>query len=174
MFIGALEENLVTQNSLIASHSFYHDVITWCIQRQKPIPIWKSYFYICKDPIVYVVGALEVVFVIGLAYFAERFERHPKWDIYQLAFNGVCAYVGFSCTFKPTFHITRFGFFIVLFAAIVFTTTKNSMLIVFITSPIYDPQIQSIQEIVSRNFNLMGDPFALYQISQQNEVNLFN
>lgn len=171
MFIGALEENLITQKYLIASTHTYYDTLTWCVQKQKPIPQWENYFHICRDPMVYLLFTGIAIVILGHGYFMEQFERYPKWDWNKFVCNCIRGTLGFPNTYNPTFHTTRFGYIIILLTGISVTTVINTMFMIFITNPILEPQVQSIQEIVRQKFSLMGDQFALHQILQQNQVN---
>lgn len=48
--------------------------------------------------------------------------------------------------------------------------TLSSTLIEISIAPIFDPQVQSIQEIIDENFKLVGDRFACQKLTQQPEV----
>lgn len=42
----------------------------------------------------------------------------------------------------------------------------------FITTPILQPQIKSVEEIVSNEFNLVGNRFVLMKLFHKTEVNI--
>lgn len=159
---------------LIASRSYYHNKLTWCVQKQKPIPSWIILFYACTDLRVHLTVFIQSIAIVMLLYYMEQFERYPKSDWYKIITNGFACFLGFACEFKPTILLSRLVYFLILLANIVFTATINGVLVLFVTSPILNPQVQNIQEIIGQKYIIMGDRFTLYQISQQNEVNLFD
>lgn len=166
-----MEENLITKNgSLIASSSYYHDSLTWCIQKSKPVPLWQKIFYLCRDPLVIGIFSIEVTIAIGLTYFCEQFEHRPKWDWNRLAFNGICYYLGFPSAYKPKSTANRICYISCLFAAIIFLTVLNAAVLLFIVTPILNQQITTVQQLFDGNFNLIGDHFTLEKIRQKSEV----
>lgn len=46
IFIGALDENIITNEYFDASHPYYHDSLIWCARERKPIAKWKNFFSI--------------------------------------------------------------------------------------------------------------------------------
>ena len=157
----------------MASRSYYHDILTWCVQKSQPIPVWKNILYLCNDPLVYAILTIIAVMLYSLGYFCQQFERfRPKWDWNQFAFNGFCTILGFPCCYNPKTTSNRLGFMGVLLGSIAFVCTLSSVLIELFITSILNPQVQSVQEIIDGNFKLVVDRFAFHKISQQTEVNL--
>lgn len=172
IFIGALEANLIANEHLAASRSYCHDILTWCVRKSQPIPVWKNIFYLCNDPWVYGIFTPQVVMAFCLGYYLQQFERHPKWDWLKLTFNGFICTLGFPCCYDPKTTANRIGFMACLLGYIVITCVISSILMQLAITPIISPQVQSVGEIVNGNFQLVGDRFAFRKISQQMEVNL--
>lgn len=171
IFIGALEENLIKKENLIASYSYYHDHLTWCVQKRQRIPLWKNVFHICSDPVVILIFTVQTIMVISLAYFLQQFERHPKWDWNRLVFNGACCYCGFPCAYRPENNANRILYLFFLFGCQIFLIVLGAGLIFLINQPVLNPQIESIEEIIYGNFKLLGDEYAFTKISQKTKVN---
>lgn len=174
IFIGALEENLLTNKYFVASRSYYHDSLTWCVQKRKPIPLWQNLFHICHDPIIWAVFFIMVMMEISFVYFLEQFEYHSKWDWHRIFFDGLRIHMGFSCPYNPQNNATRVLYLFILLACIIFTITISSTLLQFMASPILSLQVETIQEILDEQFTLIGGPFELLKMTEQNEVNIFN
>lgn len=170
LFIGALDENLITAKYFVASRSYYHDRLTWCVQKRKPIPLWQNLFHICHNPIIWGVFFVVLVAEIGAVYFLEQFEHRSKWDWHRITFDGLRVHIGYSCPYNPQNNATRILFTFILLACIIFTITISSTLLQFIASPILRPQVDTIQQIIDEQFTLAGGHFELHKITQQNEV----
>lgn len=169
MLIGALEENLITKKYLNASQSYYHDCLTWCVQKHQPIPRWKSVFYLCTDVNVYVTFLFFAFLTIGCAYYLMKVERDKKdWHYITLIAITIC--IGYSHPYRPKSDPLRVLITIGLFAGTIFYTVLTSQLVIRVTVPHFEPQISSITEITNGDFTLAGDHFALQKISHQNEV----
>lgn len=89
IFMGAMEENLFTKNYFEASLYYYHDSLTWCVQKAKISPYWKAIFYLCNDPLVYLLLGLGCVIIIVVAYFLQQFEPKQKWDWNRFVVNNL-------------------------------------------------------------------------------------
>lgn len=169
IFIGALEENLITRNHLIASRPYYHDCLTWCVQIRQPMPRWQSVFYMCTDIRVYVSFTFFAFFAIGCAYYLQKTEPHKKdWHYITLFALTVC--IGYPHSYRPKGNPLRVLFSIGRFGGILFYIVVTTVLLLRITVPQYMPQINSVAEITKGDFTLAGDRFAFQKISQQNEV----
>lgn len=174
IFIGALGENLITSKYLLASNSYYHRAFTWCVRKCQPIPVKENLLHLCRDPKVYALFTVTVVAVLGAAYILQIFDPPPHMDWHRIFVNEFPCILGFPCHYYPTSspHRVLFAFF--LLASTLFVILINSVAFSFITTPILQPQIKSIQEIVGNEFNLVGNRFVLMKLQQKTEVNTDN
>lgn len=172
IFLGALDGNHITSKELIASYPYYHDALTWCVQKTKRIPVWKSILYIFGDWPVLVALLMIIVLLVAVAYYLMQLERNKKGTIQLILIIFGCA-LGLSVAFNPQSNPMRVLFTFGLFAGIIFATAISSIIMGSITSPIMRPQIDSIREIIDGDFVLAGDQFVLDKLLQQNEVNCF-
>lgn len=176
IFIGALDGNFHINKYFVASHPYHHDSLTWCVQSKQPISKWKNVFQICKDPIVLMLYAIMTIACDFTLYFMQKFEdMQPKWCWYRISLVVLSISCGFSYpSYKPkiTPHqiFAAFG----LLGGIMLTTTLNSMILLFITNPIFNSQIESIQELMNGHFELVGDEFALIHLMGQNQVSFYS
>lgn len=170
IFIGALDENLLTKRYLIASHSYYHDYLIWCVQKANVVPVWDKILYVCTDPVVFVIFTLHAIIITGVVYFIQQFERHTKWDLFRISVNGFQCYMGSGCTYKPKNFSNRVVSAAVFLGCVLFNTILCTKIMMFYTSPIQDTQIKSTEGIISGGFQLMADCFTYQKMLQQNQV----
>lgn len=172
IFIGVLDGSFRINKYFVASHPYHHDSLTWCVQSKQPIPKWKNIFELCKDPIVLTIYAIMTIACDLTLYFMQQFEDvQPKWDWYRISLVSMSIACGAGYpSYKPKINPTRIFSAFGLFAGIMITTTVNSLLLLFITNPIFDIQIESIPKLVNEHFDLVGDEFALMHLRRQNQV----
>lgn len=164
-------ENLITSKYLLASTSYYHSVFTWCIQKAHPIPVSDNLLHLCQDPQVYATFTVSIFALISAAYFFQQFEQPPKWDWHRIFVEGFPCILGFSCNYRANNNGHRVLFAFFLMAATLFVIIINSVALSFITTPILRPQIKTVKEIVSNDFNLVGNRFVWMKLLQKSEVN---
>lgn len=169
VFIGALDESPVIKNHLIASHPYYHDHLTWCIQMAKPIPKWQNISYIVDDWTVLasLLGLLISLVVAGYFMMVVEHTKKSSLDLLEII---LCVALGLSSNYRPQSNPVRIFFAFGILAGMIFATLTSSILMTIATKPIHRPQIQTVQEILMQNFTLAGDQFALDKLMQQNKV----
>lgn len=171
MFIGGLEENLITDKNLIASQAYYHDTLVWCVQKSKRNPMWLNLFHLISSPIIFINCTFQSPLVIAFVYYLEQFERrHRKWDWNRIFIEALAITMGFPCRYNPKCTPARVFLTFGLFAGILFVIVISSAMMTLITTPIMKHQINSVPEIVEGGFDLIGDRFTLDKLSQENEV----
>lgn len=164
-----MEENLITSIYLTASNAYYHDHLKWCVAKSKQIPLWINLFYFCTDPWVYITFTSEVFVLLFVSYFIQQFELH-QWDWNRLFLRGLGSFCQQPCTYKPKNDANRILYLFFIFGCTIFGIIFTAKLLVWATKPFYSEQIQSIDEIIERNFSLAGDGFTLNKLTAQNEV----
>lgn len=167
----------MTKPHFIASRPYHYDYLTWCVQKQKPIPLWQNIFHLCNDFYVYGSVAVVAIFLIAVEYYLIQFE-HPVRTWNEMLFITLCAALGMPVAFNPRSNPFRMLFVFGIFGGYMFATILSATIMRQITNPILRPQIESIDEIINGNFELAGDGYTLIQMGNQNEVNaqqlLFN
>lgn len=156
--------------NVIASKPYYFDFLTWTVQKAKPISLQRAVFRICPDPIVFLIFAAHGIAITFIAYIFQVFEPNPKWDLYKLSVNGFACYMGFSCTYTPTQLPSRIGAVAVYFGSNLHAILLSTMTVYCMTTPIYDPQISTIDQIIKSDYKFVGSAFAYELIEQQNQV----
>lgn len=129
-------------------------------------------FHLCTDPIVYAAYIFTAVCGFGFAYFIQQFERRLRLDYLRTVMAGVALYFGFGTPYNAQNNAHRVYYTFALFASIIYVTLVNTMVIQLFTSPIYGRQVETIDAILGKNFNLVGSEFELQKLMQQNEVKL--
>lgn len=171
IILGIIDENTLPHEEFIASHSYYHDALTWCVQRRKQIPVWMNLFLLCNDPLIYGIYTVLCFAMVFLFYYLQQYEDvHPKWDWFRLTFSGICATLGFASEFRPQNIPSRIFFIFCIFGSMIFMIVSIAKTLMFVTTTFYEKQIDSIQEIVDGSFDLIGDDFALQHLMKQTEV----
>lgn len=166
-----MEENAVTKSYFQASNDYYRKVLTWCLQKARPIQIWKNIFHLCNNPIIYLIMTLEYLIIIFFAYYFQQFERGRKWEWNKIVFEGFRCLLSFPCRYNPKNLMARAGYVLVLYYAFIFSNILNLHLIYIFQNSIFDYQIQTIREIINDDFTLIGDKNVYGNILKQNVVN---
>lgn len=96
IFIG--DETTLIEKKSVALIPFFFNRLTWCIQKIKPVPLSRVIFYLCTDPLVFVIFTLYNFAMTAFVYGVQVFERQPKYDLYKISVTGFAATLGFPCT----------------------------------------------------------------------------
>lgn len=164
-----MDESLATKNYLQATRTYHYDHLTWCVQKAKPIPIWKSIFHLCRNLDVYLGVLIIAVSLLLVAYYLFQHERPVRtWTECFLMIFRVA--IGLSPSFQPKSNPLRILYASGLLGGTIFSTVVNAILMRNITTPILRPQIQTIDEIIYGEFKLIGDQFALTKLELQTNV----
>lgn len=161
IYLGIFEENTKTSKYLIASRAYHQNSLTWCVQKKKQIPVYL---------LVFLGLIFTLVLVVDLGYFMQQFEPRQKWDYFKIVISGVCLFMGSPSGYRPENNAHRLAYTFVLFGGIIYMGTISTLVLNLFTLSKYYPQIQTVEEILSDNFNLVGKKFALQKLMQQNEV----
>lgn len=174
ILIGPFNEGTNLDKWFQPSHYFYYDELKWCIQKSRPIPIWQNFFRTCFDPVVWTIFGILYIIYTSLAYTMQWFDSdvQPKWDFIRIAIAILASFVGFVYPYKPTSASNRVCYIVGCFSNIIFVSSFISIMMKNIHKQLFHEQIESIQEIVNSQhpFDLVGDNFALQQLSKHNEV----
>lgn len=171
VFIGGLDENILTNEHFIASHPYYEDEVTWCVQEKQPIASWKNIFYLCNDPLILTLLVFITLAGPFFAYFLQQFEDlYPKWSYFQLLHTLMGISMGIITIYKPKSISNRIFFAFGHFASILYVICILSCFKDILINPIFKDQIQSVKEIVDGSFELVGDKVAFQHIIRKNET----
>lgn len=165
-----MDEHLLLNENLSASQPYYFDCLTWCVQKSKPISHGRALFRICTDPMVFLVFTLQAIFVTGTTYMWQMFERHPKWDLYRISVNGFACFVNLPCTYKTANNANRIGAITVYFGSSLFANIVLIFVIKSSSTLTYDPQVNTVDQLIESDYKLVGNAFAFDKISERNQV----
>lgn len=170
-----MDENKLTNEHYLASRSYYHDALTWCVQKQKHIPRWRSIYRTCLDPTVWMVALITLTAAVFTCYYLQQIED-DKWDSIKLTLACLSITIGFAIQYKPKTLPMRIFFMTAILIHIVTTTFIVSFMMKTINDPQLENQVSSIQEIIDEKipFELVGDGFALEHLRRQKEVDIPN
>lgn len=146
-------------------------MLTWCVQRKQPIPIWQNVFHLSKDPLVFVLFAVTCIMAHFCLYFWQQFEESPtKWDYSRILLIGIACGCGFPSEYRPKITSNRVLFSSILLGTLLLGIHLLTFVLKTIQTTIFENQIDSIPEIFN-SFELVGDEFALKHLLKQNNVN---
>lgn len=172
VIIGALDDHLSMSEHFVATYPYYSDELTWCVQKSQQLPMWKNIFKLCKDPTIYLLFFIMCTACAIFIFFMQQFEDvRPKWDYIRISITIVRCYCGLGIEYKPKLHSTRIFIASCLLSSFLFDITYILLWTKYMTTPLFESQIQSRQEIIDNRFEMVGDGFALQQLIKQNEVN---
>lgn len=163
-------EHLLMGKNLVASTAFFYDRLTWCVQKRKPIPTSEIIFYLCNDPVVYALFTSLAFFVIFMSYFAQMFEPPPRWDWFKITINAFECCMSLPCTYNPTNNAHRIGTISAYFGSWLFAALLNTIIIKLFTTPIFNPQLKTVDQLIEDKFSLAGNAFTYQIITEQNQV----
>ena len=170
MIIGALDDSIVANEQFIASHPYYEDELTWCVQQKQPIASWRNVFYLFGNPYISILIISLAITWPSICYFLQQFDNpNPKWSwprIFTLAL-GIC--FGITTNFRPMSISNRIYFAISSFAGIIYVICILAFFKDVLINPMFKHQIQSIQEIVDGSFELVGDNIAFEHIKRNRD-----
>lgn len=169
--IGGLDETPLTKRYFNASRNYYHDMITFCVQEKKPIPLWQNFFRLCEDPIIYMLFAIMAVTGIFLFYYSHQFEDRPMYDWHRVTMEAIRLMCGWTIGYRPKILPTKILYVSCLFGSLIFTVEFLALFLNLLNTTMFKHQIQSIQEILDQSFQVVGDDFALQHLKKQNTVN---
>lgn len=169
VFIGALNENVVTKKYFKGSNAYYQDLLTWCIQAKRLIPKGDSIFYVCHDWRVFLTMFLSAFVVLGTLYVIQMFDDiHPKWDWHRLTIHCFSNMCGFPYTYQPKIIASRIYYACCLYGTLIFLIDFGVHYQVFMTNGIYENQLNSVDELITNDFALVGDSLALNHLEKRN------
>lgn len=109
--------------------------------------------------------------VVLMGYFIQQFEDYqPKSDWITLTMTGAASAFGMVCPYKANITSNRIFFGSLLLGNIVFGSNVLSFILRTMTSTVYEKQVESVQEVMRRSYELAGDEFALQHLIIRNEV----
>lgn len=168
MMIGGLGETELTRKKLSSSIPYYTDDLTWCIAKAGLAPTWLNVFKIFDVSTWIVVAVMLLLTTIIL----HRFKKSDK-NNENLGWSFL---ITLSMTISTPGHYKPNKFFIKIFFMTLaiygmnFGAAYHSILISVLTSPRYDKQISSLDEIINNNFKISGGHHILTYFKENDEV----
>lgn len=170
MLIGGMPQFKSGSEYYNSSLSYLSDDYTWCVQRAKFLPIWKSFFRIATTEVWLLLVGLG--FVNGLVlYFFVQFDtkpEHHKLDLhYTIYLISLPAWIGVSQRFRPNYWPLRIYYMITLvfgmfcFARALFSLLQHG------TQKIRADQIHTVAELVEMNFKFVRADLILDNMQKQ-------
>lgn len=161
----------MTNKHFEATFSYYHDELTWCVQKSQPIAVWKRILRMCLDPKVLAIHTAMCFCAVLAAYFFQQYENsQPRWDWNTMSLKAFSCFCGVPIRYSPKNVSSRVLFTFFLFGSLIFGVVFNGYMAKSLTTPSFFDQITSIKEIVDNRFELTGDEIALHHLIKRNQV----
>lgn len=154
------------------SVSYLQDDITWCVSPAKPIRRWKNILYITRDKATIFIGSVLFIIYLISIYLWIMFEEKPL-DFFLVVIYTTEGLVGFSTSFQPKKSIIRIYFIVALVIAFWMNQIFCAYFFIFIPQQLYEPQIESVEHIMTNNFRLSSDTQIFQQLKNRNMVSIF-
>lgn len=171
IIIGGLDGNIRNNEHFTASRSYFHDKLTWCVQKKQKIPSWKNIFHLCNDPIVWILHTAMSCSVVFTMYYLQRFEDlHPKWDWAKITLITMGILLGIPCKYRPIKLPLKMFYVFGIFGSILYVIVLLSFVIMNLKSSFYEDNVESTKKILDASFEIIGDSFSLQHMMKKNEV----
>lgn len=170
LIIGASTIDFINSTLFVPTEFYIQDEITWCVSHAKLIPVWISMFYITQDLSSYILGILNLAFLIVLIFLYSTFEPRP-FDLWKSMLV-----VGYITLFGNA-HINikrqafKFGLGITSLLAMQMLLVFNAFFYKYMSGNAFSKPINSLNELNGQNaFHFGSQPVALKYIKMQNLV----
>lgn len=167
-----LDAELLSEDHFVASRFYHFDDLTWCVQKNQPIPIWRNFYILSSDLMVWIVCFPIFGTVTFMFYFLQQFENvGPKWNSFRIAIGVLSRFIGMSYAYKSTNNASRVLFAIGMFGCLIFVSSFISIMMTSLNRQMYADHVETIREILDSKFDLAGDIFSLQELLKKNEAN---
>lgn len=175
LFVGTLlDENNVKRDNLLVSRPYFYDRLTWCVQKSQSREHWKQIFYVITDNWTRLLIVLTFFVVILIIYFIQLFDRY-KMSTHAILIMGIAFVLSIPYKCYPLTMSHRMSIFFSIFGCFTIATIVSSSAFRTTTNSYYlKTQVESIDEITTNDFKLVGDRFALQQLYLQSDVSLMS
>lgn len=171
LLIGVLDESTLPKEEFLPSRHYYYDELTWCVQKRQPIPIWRNFFILSNDPMVWIICFSTFGIVTFIFYYLQQFETlQPKWNAFRIAVGVLSRFIGMPYNYNATNISSRVLFAIGMFGCIIFVSSFISIMMTSMNKQLYTNQVETIEEILDLGFDLAGDSLSLKELLKLNEV----
>lgn len=169
MIIGGIQPDHFHLKTFIKTASYIQDDLTWCVQRANAVPRWMNVFFIPKDFLIYIIGAIAFIFVILGAYLLTTFEDRA-YDFILISFMSIQVVLGLATVLDPKKWMFRLLFTKFMFIAFWIVQIFNAYWMTYVSRVLYEKQIDTIDELIHENFHLAGDKYVLNQLKSGDMV----
>lgn len=169
IFAVGLNENLITRKYLVASQTYYHDRLIWCLSKQIVSPMKKVMIFI-KDPHIFVPSFLSLA-LLGTLFGYIMFMFEPKkmnWN--NILINEAVVFIGISIKFDLKSNAYRIAFIALLFCGMIFTATSRAKMEALTMKTVYSKRMDSIKKILGKGYDFYGNQIAHSKLLNLNEV----
>lgn len=168
IFAGGLTETSTPKNSLIASQSYHHDQIVWCLLK-RPVPMWSSFFYFANDWKLWSIYFITNICLHCFAFSIQVFES-KKWDWNRCLLYGLGSYFAASVRYEPKNTANRLFISLFLLSCILHDTVLIARLMQWMSKIIYQQQLFSLDDIIRNEYDVGGDGFILSIMLERNQI----
>lgn len=145
---------------LSSSVAYTSDDITWCIASARQVPQWQNMYRIASP--------LMWFMLVGSGYCAAltlsillKYEPGTYYGFHTISMCALQSIFGLPTFFNPKNSCVRAYYSTLLFVGVVGINIFLAFVIKFLTVPIYEKQVDSMDEVVSNGYKLCGQNATL-------------
>lgn len=167
--IGGLAKGSEDLYNFTSTVAYYHDDLTWCVNKAKAIPIYFNIFYYVKDYELIIFG-IFILLAATLTGFGLMAFEEKTYDLYTCLLFAVGILTCSSINFYPKGYTVRLGYALCYLAALSLVTTFNAFLLIALTHPVLMEQVKSFSDIKRENYQIIGNHDVFKELSRQEKV----
>lgn len=147
--------------SLTYSIPYFMNDLTWCVKKPENLPVYLYIFFVLSPKvwlfatIMNVFGSAFIIYMMA-PFDSQNTNRHHM-DFWKTLLVIVFPTIFFTpCKFNPTYKPFRIFHGILLIATFFWSQIVFVYIYRFISAPIASAQMDTINELIKNNFQLMG------------------
>lgn len=170
MIIGGYAYGIAHQfHGFAQTKPYYRDDITWCVKSAEAIPSWFRIFAVFNNVnVALIVTLLFISCCVGWYAFAA-FDPKPL-NIVTTFITGYNLMLCLGYDYYPTRTTTRIYILFCMFCSMLVSLHYLSFYTVFMIYPRLESQVVSANELIAKEFRLMGELSTLSMVNASGKV----
>lgn len=155
--IGNVRSNPMLEKDFSLSLAYVNEKLVWVVPIANSVPTWKLIFIVFEYPLWLLILAVFLVSAMLFCLFARKNQRDKALkSISNSVMVSAQILLANVATYRPRSALMRFMFMSLVCFSMFATTLYQNSLINFLTSEIYEYQIQSFEEILDNDMIIGG------------------
>lgn len=171
LLIGGLVMDKTIPTELSYTAPYLNDEVTWCAARAKPLEKWQNIFNIMPQWMWFAVLLIAFICISIYRMILIVFDRQ-QFDYFIIALTFINLHMAMSAQFVPNHLISRIFFLIISLFGMIFVGIFNNVLLEVLTWPQAGIQIETIEEMVSDQYRLLGTDSMMNLVDAQLQMSM--